>query len=77
MVEQRSAFYVGEKFLTYEEFADKLTIGYCSMVSRLTCLLTCNNRLLTSLRKTRPINKTINKSSGIQRFTSKGIQLKC
>ena len=37
MAEQRSAFYVGEQFLTYEEFADKLTIGYCSMVSRLTC----------------------------------------
>ena len=34
MAEQRSAFYVGEKFSTYEEFADKLTIGYCSMVSR-------------------------------------------
>ena len=34
MAEQRSDFYVGEKFSTYEEFADKLTIGYCSMVSR-------------------------------------------
>ena len=29
MAEQRSAFYVGEKFSTYNEFADKLTIGYC------------------------------------------------
>ena len=25
MAEQRSVFYVGEKFSTYEEFADKLT----------------------------------------------------
>ena len=49
MAEQRSGFYVGEKFSTYEEFADKLTIGYCSMVSGLTCmLLTCNNRLHTT-----------------------------
>ena len=37
MAEKRSDFYVGEKFSTYEEFTDKLTIGHCSMVSRLTC----------------------------------------